>query len=157
MQKRKAKLFLRLNKRAFTLTEVLMAAGILALAISSILLTYTSCFVLIRTSRNVNIATNAALGLIEEIRTSTPFDEIATDYNGLTFVVNNIPNSMGVVYVDDTTPEFVRVTVSICWRQGNRVIGEDANLNGILDAGEDANGNGIIDSSVQLITILSNR
>ena len=46
--------------------------------------------------------------------------------------------------------QFLLVTVSFSWREsGGRIIGEDLNLNGRLDAGEDKNGNGIIDSVVQ--------
>jgi len=51
----------------------------------------------------------------------------------------------------------LQATVSVCWRQKNRVIGEDKNLNGALDAGEDANGNKIIDSPVELTTLIVNR
>jgi prepilin-type N-terminal cleavage/methylation domain-containing protein len=145
----------------FTLVEVLLAAAILASAISAILATYYSCFILIGTSKNINIATNAAMGLMEEIR-SSPFNKIAenaTDggYNGLNFIVNNIPQSRGVVYVDSDNPELLQVTISVCWRQGNRIMGEDTNLNGQLDAGEVDNGNNIIDSPVQLVTIIANR
>lgn len=143
-------------KRGFTFAEVLLALAILTFALCSILLTYISCLLLITTSKNINIATNACLGLMEEIR-SSPFTRIASDYNGLNFFLNDIPESRGVVYVDSSNPDFLRVTVSVCWRQGNRVIGEDTNLNGVLDAGEDKNGNGIIDSPVELVTEIANR
>jgi len=146
----------KLSSRGFTLVEVLLATAILASAISAILMTYYSCFVLISTSKNINITTNAAMGLMEEIKNST-FNRIVNDYNGLNFIVNDIPQSMGVVYVDDENPELLQVTISVCWRQGNRVIGEDTNLNGQLDAGEVDNGNNIIDSPVQIVTIIANR
>jgi len=149
--------FFRKNRaRGFTLVEVLISAAILAFTICAILATYISCFVLIATSKNINIATNAAFGLIEEMR-ATPFTQIIDDYNGLKFTLNDIPESMGIVYVDDANPELLEVTVSVCWQQGLRVIGEDANLNGILDYGEDVNNNNIIDSTVQLVTRIANR
>jgi hypothetical protein len=94
--------------------------------------------------------------LAEEMRNSA-FNRIVDDYSGLNFIVNDIPQSRGVVYVDDTNPELLQVTISVCWRQGNRVIGEDTNLNGQLDAGEVDNGNNIIDSPVQIVTIIANR
>jgi len=147
---------IRKSKRGFTLMEILLAAGILASAVSAILVAYYSCFALIGISKGVNIATNAAMGLMEEIRSSA-FPNIVDDYNGINFVVNAIPQSMGVVYVDDTNPELLETTISVCWRQGNRVIGEDSDLDGVLDAGEDGNGNGIIDSPVQLVTRIANR
>ncbi|MCK9573232.1 MAG: hypothetical protein M0R20_02370 [Candidatus Omnitrophica bacterium] len=142
--------------KSFSLAEVLIAIVILIVAVSTILMTYLACFVLIDTVKNVNIATNAAQGLIEEIR-STPFPQIVDDYNGLTFVLNDIPESMGIVFVDDTNPELLEVTVSVCWKHRNRIIGEDQDLDGVLDAGEDANGNGIIDSPAQLTTRIANR
>jgi len=140
----------------FSLAEILLAVAILAFALCGILAMHTTCLVLMATSKNVNIATNAAQGLIEEIRT-TPFTQIISDYDGLKFIVNAIPSSMGVVYVDDTNPELLVVTVSVCWKQGNKIIGEDTNLNGVLNTGEDANHNGIIDSPVELVTRVANR
>ncbi|MDD4954470.1 MAG: prepilin-type N-terminal cleavage/methylation domain-containing protein [Candidatus Omnitrophica bacterium] len=144
------------TKKSFTIIEVLIALAILIIAISSILVTYLSCFMLIDTDKNINIATNAAQALMEEIR-STPFTEIMNDYNGLNFTINDIPESMGVVYVDDTNPELLQITISACFRHRGRVIGEDSNLNGNLDVGEDVNGNGIIDSPVELTTRIANR
>ncbi len=144
------------SKKGFVLPEVMLACAIAAFAICGLLLMYVAGMDLIRVSKNSSIASSAALGLIEEIR-NTPFPDIATDYNGLKFSVNNIPGSSGIVYVDDTDDEFLLVTVSVCWPQGNRVIGEDLNLNGDLDMGEDTNGNLIIDSPVQLITQVVNR
>jgi prepilin-type N-terminal cleavage/methylation domain-containing protein len=140
----------------FTLVEILLAIGILAFALCSILALYSACLVLTSTSKNINIATNGVLALTEEIR-STPFTQIINDYQDLIFMVNDIPSSRGHVYIDDTNPELLSVTVSVCWRQGNRIIGEDANLNGVLNLGEDANGNGVIDSPVELVTLIANR
>ncbi len=140
----------------FTFMEILLAVGILGSVLCGILVTYSSCLVLGVTSKNLNISTNAALSLIEEIRSST-FSRIVEDYNGLNFSVNEIFFSRGVVYVNNTNPQLLEVTISICWRQGNRVIGEDTNLNGVLDAGEDTNLNGIIDSPAEFITRVANR
>jgi len=145
-------------KTGFALIEVLLATAIAAFAVCGILLMYVEGMDLIRTSKNTSIATSAAEGIIERIRsaeftnvTLTPAQSV-DGFKDMLFTVNAIPNSMGRVYIDDADPEFLLVTIEICWRQGNRIIGEDANLNGQLDAGEDANGNGIIDSTVELVT-----
>ena len=122
----------------------------------ALLLTYVSCHILSATSKNLNIATNAALGMLEQIR-STAFNRIYDDYNGLNFTVNGLPQSLGVVYVNDDNPELLKVAISISWRQGNRIIGADKNLNGIIDGAETDDGDGIIDSPVQLITRIANR
>ncbi|MDD4182435.1 MAG: hypothetical protein PHT53_01235 [Candidatus Omnitrophica bacterium] len=142
--------------KSFSLAEVLLGIIILVLVISTTLITYINCFILIDTIKNINIATTAAQGIIEEMRSSI-FKDLVGNYNGLNFVVNDIPESMGTVYINNDNPEFLEVTVSVCWRQRNRVIGEDTNLNGTLDAGEDFNNNGIIDSPAQLTTRIVNR
>ena len=144
------------SRHGFTLIEILFTIGILAFTICGLLVSYTSAMVLTATSKNINIATNAAVGLLEQMRTDS-FSNIVHDYDGLVFSVNAIPSSTGVVVVDNTNPELLQVTISICWRQGNRIIGEDTNLNGVLDTGEDTNGNGIIDSPVQLVAQIANR
>lgn len=146
----------RLSNRGLTFVEVIMAMGILATTLCAILTTYFTISYLISTSRNVNVATDAALGLMEEIRNS-PFPQIVDNYNGLTFIVNSMPANRGVVYVDDTDPELLNITISVCWQQSNKVIGEDQNLNGQLDSGEDLNSNGIIDSTAELMTQIANR
>jgi len=144
------------SKKGFALPEILLSALIASFVLCGILLTYVTCMDSIKISKNVSIATSAAQGLIEEIR-STPFPQIVTNYDQLNFTVNGINNSRGVVYIDDSNPEFLLATISACWQQGNRIIGEDLNLNGVLNSGEDANGNGIIDSTVKLVTQIANR
>ena len=162
-------------KKGFVLLELLLATAIAAFAVCGILLVYIVGMDLIKTSKNASIATSAAQGVLEEIR-NTPFTNIpsmifvvnGTNYPSIVvnanltrwsfpLPVNNLPTNKCVVYVDDTDPEFLLVTISVCWRQGSRIIGEDLNLNGALDAGEDTNGNGIIDSTVELVTQVANR
>ena len=146
----------RVSEKGFTLVEVMLAVAIAAVALCGILATYAACFTLIRTSKNASIATSAAQGLLDEIR-NTSFPLIKSTYNGTNFTVNNMPLNRGIVYVDDSNPELLKVTISVCWKQGNIVVGEDKNLNGSLDTGEDANSNGIIDSPVELTTLIVNR
>ncbi len=138
----------------FTLVELLISAAILTFVLCGILITYSSCITLVKTSKNINSATNAAQAKIEEIRAYS-FDDIVADYNSETYAVDDIPGSVLVIYADDANTELLKVTISVCWRQGNRVIGEDIDLDGVLDAGEDANGNGIIDSAVTLVTLIT--
>jgi prepilin-type N-terminal cleavage/methylation domain-containing protein len=163
-----------LSKLGFTLAEVLLAVAILAFALCGILATYLACFNLTITSKNVNLATSAAQGMIEEIR-NTPFPQMVDDhqvqiggqfYNltvvsaslyRLNFMVNNMPQNMGVLYINQADPDFITATVEVSWKQGNSVIGEDTNLNGILNSGEDKNGNNLLSSTVELVTRIVNR
>ncbi len=83
---------------------------------------------------------------------NTPFSTIVATYDNTTFTNTNL-TGMGKIYVDDTDPHLLVIKVVYCWRQSNnRVIGEDTNLNGVLNTGEDKNGNGQIDSYVQVQT-----
>lgn len=104
------------SKRGFILAEVLLAAAIAAYALCGILAMYIYCYDLVSTSKNISIATNAAQGLMEEIRNAS-FSQVFDDYDQLNFVVNNMPANRGVVYVDDNDPELLCVTISVCWRQ----------------------------------------
>lgn len=167
------------SKNGFTIAEVLLAVAILAFALCGILATYLASFNLASISKNTNIAASAAQSVIEQIR-ATPFTTLADRiqpqirlngnfYNlanlgnnrwSLAFSVNNMPANMGVAYIDidnAVTPKILKATVSVCWLQGNRVLGEDVNLSGSLNAGEDANANGIIDSPMELTTQIANR
>jgi len=112
--------------------------------------------------------------MIEEIR-NTPFPQMVDDhqvqiggqfYNltvvsaslyRLNFMVNNMPQNMGVLYINQADPDFITATVEVSWKQGNSVIGEDTNLNGILNSGEDKNGNNLLSSTVELVTRIVNR
>jgi len=50
----------------------------------------------------------------------------------------------------------LEVILTVSWKQRDgRIIGEDLNLNGILDAGEDANSNGRLDSPSELRSLIS--
>ena len=142
------------SEQGLTLLEVMIAAGILAFSLCGILVAFIASFVLSETSKNVNIATNAAILVAEQVR-NTPFSKVP-NYNNLNFIVNDIPQSRGVVYVNTSNNELYVITISVCWSQRNRVIGEDTNLNGVLNAGEDVNGNGIIDSPVQIVVKMTN-
>lgn len=74
-------------------------------------------------------------------------------------------NGKGVIYIfnnhasySEITPELLGVQVVISWQDKyNRIIGEDSDLDGVLDAGEDKNGNGRLDSLVNLFTTLTSR
>lgn len=139
------------RKAGFALAEVMVAAVVMILAFVGILVTYIKCLELNEMSRNKSTATRAAKTRMEQINNS--------DFTQLTANFNNVPffdpavNGAGVSYINNTNPELVQITVSFCWRQKNGLlIGEDADLDGSLDAGEDTNGNGMIDSTVQLVT-----
>lgn len=146
------------NLKGFTLIEVMIGAFILASVILSIIAAYITCFELVYTSRNMTFAVNSAKAKMEEIRDYN-FYGIYADYNNQTFSIAELPasESRGIIYVDNSSPDLLKVTISVCWRQRSRLIGEDNNLNGAIDAGEDINHNDIIDSPAQLVSLITMR
>lgn len=155
----------KLNKYSFTLMELMLAATILVVALVGLLATYVGCFTINETAKNLTLAINAAQQKLEEIRDYN-FYKIYEDYNNTTFEVSEIPDSdaEGSVNIDDTDPDLIKITVSVCWQQrGGRIHGEDNGrgggvaLNGKIDGTEDGDGDGIIDSPAQIVTLITNR
>ncbi|MDP1853591.1 MAG: type II secretion system protein [Candidatus Omnitrophota bacterium] len=119
------------KKKAFTLIEVVIAMGIMAVAFLGLVAAYISGFDLAETAKNTTYALNAAQKKIEEIRDYNFFD-ISNDYDNTNFTIDGISagNSNGLVEIDNTNPDLLVVTVAACWRQkGGRIIGGDAALN----------------------------
>ena len=138
------------NREGFSLLELLVGSGLLLVTIAGVLVSYLRCIELAEISKNSSIALQAARSKMEQV-TATPFDQIVTNFNNIPFNIAGL-NGKGVSYVNNSNPVLLRVTVSVCWRQkSGRLFGEDANLNGLVDAGEDKNGNGLLDSPIQLV------
>lgn len=132
---------------------MMVAAMIMVLAFMGILYTYARYLELDELSRNTSLALQASQDKIEAIK-NTAYDQIVATYNNQTFTYTGI-NGRGSIRIVDTNPKLMLVTVTFCWRQSNgRLMGEDKNLNGVLNTGEDANANGTIDSPVQLIAYI---
>ncbi len=146
----------RASSKGFTLPEVLVAALVTIIAFVGILFTYARFIELDEIARNTSIVLQAAQNKVESIK-NTAYAQIVATFDNQTFTVAGITNTGGVVTIDDTNPKLMIVTVTVCWKQtNNRLIGEDTNLNGALNAGEDTNGNGVLDSPVQLVAYIYN-
>jgi len=157
----------------FTLIEVLIATAILTFAILSTLGVFGYLLSLAEGDREFLVQQYAAENQMEQIR--------AMDYliirnggivNGAVVpaytnngapkatimgITNNLDQS-GVIYGQELAANgLIRIKIVVCYRQRNRIIGEDANFNGALDAAEDANGNGELDSPCQIESVIVNR
>jgi type II secretory pathway pseudopilin PulG len=154
---------MRLWDKAFTLVEVMLAALILAFSLCGILLTYINMFILSDLSRDFTLATNAVQAEMEKIK-STDFTGLLA-LNGTKFDITGFPtnNAKGVVFVTDDHPGgynyLMQVRIVACFKSRNRVIGEDTNLNGILDPGEDISipPNARLDSPIEMVTLIAKR
>lgn len=144
------------NRAGFTLVELMIAVMILVGAVAGILLSYLRCLELNEISRCSSRALQAANSRMEQVK-STAFNQIKPNFHLNTYTVSGL-NAGGVSYVDDSNPDLLLVTTSVCWRLSNgRMFGEDLNLDGQLQAGEDQNGNGILDSPVQIVNAIFRR
>jgi len=144
------------NSSGFTLIELMVATFVLALVLVAILGSYITCLDLVELSKNTSVAMNIAQTKMEEIKNST-YTQIKTNYDRVPFAITGL-TGMGVSYVDNTNPDLLQVTVTVCWRQKNgRIIGEDTNLNGGLDAGEDKSNplNNQLDSLGQVVSYIA--
>lgn len=142
-------------KKGFTLVELLVSSAILIVTIMGILMSYVRSLELAEIAKNKTIAMNAVKTRVEQIKNSA-FANILATYNGITFTTPDL-NGIGISYVTTINPNILQVTVSFSWKQNNtHLIGEDKDLDGVLDAGEDTNGNGILDSPVELVSSIYN-
>lgn len=149
------------NNNGFMLAELVVLLGILAVAVTSILQLFIHTNTLAEMAGHKTAAVSEAQTKIEQIRTVS-FDDIATNYSSGGTPGNTFDTSLlrgkGVIYIDASNSELLEVEVVVCWRDNfDRIIGEDLDLDGVLDSGEDINANGKIDSPVRLVTFYTRR
>ena len=152
---------MRYSREGFSLVEVICTVGILAVVLVGLLELFIYTSALAEMSGNLTVALNAAQGKMEEIRNHS-FSLITTDYAsggspGNTFDVSQ-PTGKGVIYVDSSNSDLLKIKIVVSWRnKKNRIIGEDINLNGSLDAGEDLDGNGQLDSLASIESLIAKK
>lgn len=146
----------------FTLVEVLVVVAILAFCLCGLLATYINMFFLTDLTRDLTLATNAVRARMEEIKRIS-FASLGNSTFNLTDYGFPSNQSIGMVQVQGNysnyTDQLSRVRVIACFESRGRVIGEDANLNGVLDINatpsEDVNSNSRMDSPVELVTLIA--
>lgn len=151
----------RNKTKGFSFVEMLVTVAILSISLSTVLGFFVYCLNLVNLSSNMTKALHGAQGKMEDIRDHS-YSLVATDYAaggtpGNTFDVAQLKGK-GVIYINSTNANLLQVKVTVSWQdQSSRIIGEDLNLNGALDAGEDKNGNGELDSPVSVISLFAMR
>ncbi len=145
----------------FTFVELLLAVSILAVIVVGIEEMFIMASVLGDISTNTSKAIVEARNKLQEIQ-NTNFDQIVTKYSqggdiGNTFDLINL-RGKGVVTIDQTNPVLLIITIDVSYmNKNNRVVGEDQNLDGILEGGEDVNNNNKLDSVATLTTYIAKR
>ena len=159
---------MREAESGFTLMELMVVVWILSVTIIGMVQLFIYTSVQAEMAGRKTLAISEAQSKLEEIRNHT-YASITTDYisggtPGNTFTPVFF-TGRGAVYIDSagsfitgTNAELLGVKVTVSWRDKyNRIVGEDTNLNGVLDGGEDRNGNGQLDSPVTLMGMITRR
>lgn len=145
-----------LNNKGFSLSELMIATLIFSFTFAGVILVFFRCMELSEMARNTSAALNACKSWIASIE-DTAFDQIVGTYNNATFPPPPNVNGKGVIYVTSPSANLLLVTTAFSWKEKNgRLMGEDANINGQINAGEDINANGMLDSPVKLTTYIYN-
>lgn len=146
------------KRRGFTLIEVLLVTMILAVVLCGLLAIYANLFFLTDFLRDYTSATNAVQAKMEELRKDT-FDSLTVGSSTFNLTDYGFPfsDSKGVVEINSTSyADLKRIRIVACFKSRNKIIGEDQNLNGILNQGEDTwIVNNRLDSPVELVTLVA--
>ena len=143
------------SRSGFSLVELMVASVFLVFVFLAVIVGYLKCMELNDLSRNSSFAIKAVKSRMETIK-NTPFVQLTPLYNNVVFTSNNLTGK-GVSYINTTNPDLQQISFVQCWKKkSGRVIGEDKDLDGVLDAGEDLNGDGRINSIVELVNYVYN-
>jgi len=148
-----------MKNKGFTLLELMIAAGVLIVALSGLLAVFTHLLSLNENSRKLTLGVAACQDKLEQIRNSD-FSTAYATYNGTSFNPAGFTagEAKGAVSINNSNPDLLQIFVSVSWRtRSNRVIGEDTNLNGVFEAGEDTSPNGRLDSPAAIATLMAQR
>ncbi len=149
------------NIKGFSLIEILVTIGLLAIVMIGILKVFILCSFQTNLAGNLSSAMTEVQNKLEEIRNYT-YDNIVTDYSsggtkGNTFSLTLVTGK-GIIYIDNSNSSLLKIKITASWKnKNNRIVGEDLDLDGVLDSGEDANGNGQLDSPAFVETYLSKK
>lgn len=160
--------------KSMSLVEVMVAGAILAFCLVGVLGAYASLFILADVARDTSLVSNAVQFEMEQLKKES-FDTL-DGYNNRLFYVAYTSSDYTNVSITTTAPEaslliavgkitvqtittytkssIKEIRIVASFKSKNRVVGEDANLNGDLDSGEDSNGNSRLDSPVELVTLV---
>lgn len=128
-----------MKSKGFTLVEVILAAAILAFALTGLLALFISCMLLNESSRNRATAIAQAQFVLEEIK-NTNFDLIETDINAGNWNWNqaeignkNLPvlKSEAIVTTVSASGDPLGVLVTVSW-QDRLGVGRNITLNSLF-------------------------
>lgn len=160
------------NQEGMTFVEILLGALFLAVALASLLEAFLGQMVLNQHARNIMWATNDANRVLEQLRRQNSGGScVAPSVNPPTGFVNwdawlrditvnggggkslqPNPGAESLMVVTSSGADPLQVTVSVCWRHRNRVIGECTWNGTTLSGNPGAGGNPTVMESPALLT-----
>ncbi len=151
------------KREGFALVELMLSAAILIIFLAGLLQMFIICQGLSEVARSTTFAISEIQSYWEDVRKGgfEAVSNLETGYQPDRFFDLVQLNGKYVVYIDlpdPNNPDLQRLRIVACWREANtRIIGEDLNLNGILDPGEDKDLDGFISSPATIVTLISKR
>jgi len=141
------------------MVELMVGVTILVFSLTAILASYANTFILSDLARNTSIATNAIRSRMEEVKQESfsNLDSLdGTTFDLMGFTAGDAKGRVEVSNVSGFT-NLKEVRIVGCFLSRGRVIGEDSNLNGVLDVdeGEDADNNSRLDSPVEAAALIT--
>ena len=144
------------GNKGFTFLELLVSAGILAVALSGIVLAYIGSSELAEQTKNSNLALGAIQRELEVLR-KAPFSNSTTLYYfNISGNASSFFKNIGRITITPINLNFSRVDADICWEQRSRIIGPCSDYNGTLVFNA-PNVNGDSNAAVQVTTFMAQR
>jgi prepilin-type N-terminal cleavage/methylation domain-containing protein len=148
----------------FTLVELLIAVLILGFTLTGLIRVFLLCNKLAGIAQEKTAVMSLLQGKMEEIR-DEKYDNIATNYAsggapGDIFSLSPF-DGMGVIYMQQFTAgdtDLLVIKIVGSWEMGDgRIIGEDLDKDGELDAGEDVDLDGDLSSVAIIMSFVASR
>lgn len=120
-------------KKAFTLSELMIASLILAFALLGLLTLFIACLFLNESSRNSTLAYSAMQTKMEELSVIRSLGDYSNldSFNGEIDSLNGFPAGRGkykVTVTDDPVLSGLKIiTIKACYMNRNRLVGDDIN------------------------------
>jgi len=148
------------TREAFSLIELMFSLVMLIIILVGLMYTYVVCFKLNNSSRDMTLINSALQAKLESVM-DTPFDSLSS-LDGNTFTLSGFAADVAVGFIDvydSVYNDLKYVRIVACWEEGGkgtrRKIGEDINLDGILESSEDLDNDGMVDSPAEIVTLIS--
>lgn len=161
--------------KGVTLMEIIVSIFIISLIAAAVLTTFPALFEGMSVSSQKVKAWEVAKREMEALKNTSDFTLLfnqaydpGASQNPIAYsftTTDLLPQSSGVYYIEkmrdannQVLSDLLKVEVVVCFAAGKRIIGEDTNLNGVLDSGvdsnEDLNDDKKIGSPIDLVTLI---